>query len=142
MKEFTPILKILQAVITDDELNNILNTLGYQDKGRILTVGVFFRYLLLSAILKSDGYRELHTQGVQYGLPKVDYSTLSKKAKEIPFEIFLYICNHILAKSNRTTRRKMDPVISRMVAAIDSTCITAHKNKLPWAPYLKESSGM
>ena len=73
MKEFTPILKILQAVITDDELNNILNTLGYQDKGRILTVGVFFRYLLLSAILKSDGYRELHTQGVQYGLPKVDY---------------------------------------------------------------------
>ena len=142
MKEFTPILKILQAVITDDELNNILNTLGYQDKGRILTVGVFFRYLLLSAILKSDGYRELHTQGVQYGLPKVDYSTLSKKAKEIPFEIFLYICNHILAKSNRTTRRKMDPVISRMVAAIDSTCITAHKNKLPWAPYLKESSGI
>ena len=51
MKEFTPILKILQAVITDDELNNILNTLGYQNKGRILTVGVFFKYLLLPSLL-------------------------------------------------------------------------------------------
>ena len=142
MNKFTPISKILQAAISDYELNCILDSFGYVDKGRIVTVSVFFKYFLLCAIIKSESFRELYTQGTQYGLPKVNYSTLSKKAKEIPFEIFLCICNYILWKVNRATRRKINPVFSRLLAAIDSTCITAHKNKMPWAPYLKESSGI
>lgn len=142
MNKTTPISKILQVAISEKEIKDILDLLGYYDSSRICTVCVFVKYMILSAILKCDSFRDVGFHGTYYGLPKVNYSTLSKKAKEIPFEIIQYICNHILSKANHEVRRKMNPQFGRLLAAIDSTCITAHINKLEWTPYLKESSGI
>lgn len=161
MSKCTPISMILQEAICDEAIQSCIEQYNvqqrtmerhkaesdgmypeYHDTGRIMTVCLLFRYFLLSAILKSDSFRELQLQGEQYSLARVDYSTISKKAKAVPFQIYLTLCNQVLEKTNRLVRRKMKPTWERLTAAIDSTCITAHKTKLPWAPYLRESSGI
>lgn len=142
MKHFTPISHILQESITEKEIKKIVESFGYKDTGRIVTVTVLIRYLVLSAIVRCSGFRELAQLGEKYNLPKADFSTLCKKASEVPFEIFIAICNYYLNKANKAVRKVMKPVFDQMLAAIDSTCLTAHKNKLVWAPYLRESSGV
>lgn len=161
MSKSTPISVILQEAIRDEavhscirQYNALQSTLQgqedknvsaypeYRDTGRVMTASMLLRYFLLSAILKSSSFRELQAQGEHYLLPVVDHSTICKKAKEVPFQIYLMLCNQVLEDANRSLRRKMEPVWERLLAAVDSTCLTAHKNKLPWAPYLRESSGI
>lgn len=142
MKHFTPITQILQESLTEKEIKKIVDSFGYQDTGRIVTVCILLKYLVLSAIIQCSSFRELTMHGKKYGLPEVNFSTLSKKASEVPFEVFIAVCNFYLNKANRAVRKMLKPKLDKMLAAIDSTCLTAHKNKLVWAPYLRESSGV
>lgn len=142
MSKYTTIEALLQECVSEKDIKIIAEKYGYKDKGRKVTVIILFRYFLLAAILKSSGFRELRFQGTKFGLPFADYSTLSKKAKEVPYEIFQELCNLILEKATRKYRRKLEPIAMRLLAAIDSTRITAPKSKLEWSPFEKGKSGI
>lgn len=136
------IKRILQALISEKQCTEICEKYGYNDVARKLTVKVLFQYFLLSAILESKSYRELCLQGEAYGLPKVDYSTLSKKAKEVPYEVFLELFYIIFSKINRKSRRKIASKCGRVLKAVDSTRIVKDQTKWSWSYYKQEKSGI
>jgi hypothetical protein len=76
------------------------------------------------------------------GLIKVDYSELSKKAKEVPYEIYLDLCREIFGKFNREKRRKLTKEYNKVIAAIDSTRVVSTHGKFDWAMYKEGQSGI
>ncbi|REK69428.1 transposase [Paenibacillus paeoniae] len=77
---------------------------------------------------------------VACGLTQADHSTISKKAKEVPFGIFKQLLHVLIQKCNHPTRRRLR--IPKELLAVDSTTISAGPNRLPWAPSAKgEKSG-
>lgn len=114
----------------------------YCDTGRKLTVPVMIQYFLLAAMLECRSFRELAPLGPYYGLPDADYSRLSRKSSEIPFEIIQHFCEKIYENFNRNIRRTYKKPHNHLLQILDSTRITACASKWTWAPFLKESSGM
>ena len=74
------------------------------------------------------------------GLKSVDYSTLSKRLGELNYLIVKRIFELIVSRLNRAARRKLK--LKKELLAIDSTTITVGKNRLPWALYHGERSGI
>jgi hypothetical protein len=142
MNNNTPKNKILQEVISEKEIKEITTKYGYCDTGRKLTVYRLCQYYMVSAMEESKSQRELATQGKSHGLVKVDHTSLSKKSKEVPYEIYLELCGNIIAKSNRSVRRKVSREYNRIVKAIDSTRIIEPSNKWEWASYKQGHSGI
>ena len=70
----------------------------------------------------------------------MDYSTLSKRLGELNYLIVKRIFELIVSRLNRATRRKLK--LKKELLAIDSTTITVGKNRLPWALYHGERSGI
>jgi hypothetical protein len=95
-----------------------------------------------SAMLKIKSYRELAETSGTLGVTKVDYSELSKKAKEVPYEIYLELCRETFAKFNREKRRKLTREYNRVIAAIDSTRVVSKYGKFDWAMYKEGQSGI
>ena len=57
-------------------------------------------------------------------LIQVDYLTISKKSKKIPYKVFKEALQVILEICNRTTRRKIQRSFGKVLNALDSTTIT------------------
>ncbi len=74
------------------------------------------------------------------GVKPVDYSTLSKRLKELNYLIVKRMFELIVSRLNRATRRKLN--LKKELLAIDSTTIMVGKNRLPWALYHGERSGI
>ncbi|CAM3066637.1 Transposase IS4-like domain-containing protein [Filibacter tadaridae] len=74
------------------------------------------------------------------GLSPANYSTVSKKAADVPYEIFKDLFHLLISKCNRAKRRTK--VIKQALLLVDSTTITVGKNRLPWAPFHGERSGI
>ncbi|MBE1556957.1 transposase [Sporosarcina limicola] len=74
------------------------------------------------------------------GLSPVNYSTVSKKAADVPYEIFKDLFHLLISKCNRAKRRTK--VVKQALLLVDSTTITVGKNRLPWAPFHGERSGI
>lgn len=134
--------KILQEIITDEEIERISKKYGYIEKGRKMLVKTLFQYFLLSAFLETKSMRELHKQGSMYGLPAVDYSTISKKAKEVPFMIFIELFYIIFSNCNQQNKRKIRSKCGRILKIIDSTRIIESKSKWDWGFYKEDKSGI
>lgn len=142
MNNNNKISQIMQVIISENEIENICLKHNYIDTGVKLTITVMFKYLFLSAILESKSFRELSLQGYKYGLPQVDYSTLSKKMKSIPFEIFIDCFYLIFEKCNRKNKRKIRSNCGRIIKAVDSTRIITKACKWNWAKYTGDNSGI
>lgn len=142
MNNNNKISEIMQALISKTELEKICLKYGYEDTARKLTVHNLLKYFTLSAILESKSYRDLSLQGSMYNLVEVNYSTLSKKAKEVPFEIFLEVFHLIFEKCNRKDKRKIRSKYGRIIKIVDSTRIILDKSKWKWAEYEKGKSGL
>lgn len=142
MNKNKPIAKILQEVITEKELGQIVEKHGYKDVGRKMTVMLLLRYFLLGAMVQSKSYRELAVQGQLCGLKRVDYSTLSKKATEVPFMIFIDLFHLLFKRSNRGNKRKLRSKCGRIIKIIDSTRIIAAESKWDWGKYKDKKSGI
>lgn len=142
MSNNTQISQIMQGLIKKEIVENICEKYNYKDTGRKLTVYVLFQYFILAALIESKSFRELSLQGEYYGLPKVDYSTLSKKASEINYKIFAEIFIYIFNKCNRNHKRKIRSKCGRILKIIDSTRIIKHESNWKWAKYLGEKSGI
>jgi len=68
------------------------------------------------------------------------YSTLSKRLGELNYLIVKRIFELVVSRLNRSARRSLK--LKKELLAIDSTTITVGKNRLPWALYHGERSGI
>lgn len=142
MKHNNTFQKIIQEVISEKEVENITKMYGFEDTGRKLTVYNNFKYFLGGAILKVKSYRELAFLPEILGLPKVNYSTFSKKAAAIPYKIYEEICKRVLSRLNREKRRVLNNSFDRVLSVIDSTRIIEKNDRFQWALYKEGASGV
>jgi len=142
MKYNTTVSKILQEVIREKEIEEISKKHGYEEKARKARVSEIIRYQLSGAIEKSESYRDMETDGIKNGLLKVDYSTLSRKSKEIPYEIALEILEETMRKANRAKRRAITKEYSRFVRCFDTTVWVDTHKKWNWTPYQEGKNGI
>lgn len=140
MKKFTMFSHILQMVLPKEEVLPLIEQTGYIDTARKFTVYDLFLFLSQAALEQWDGYRDGEKRMGYSGLRKVDHSTISKKAKEVPFELFKQLFHLMVRKCNRSTRRNLR--IPKQLLVVDSTKITAGKDRLPWAPLKGSKAGI
>jgi hypothetical protein len=140
MNKNTMFPNLLQKIITDDELEVIKKVVHYQDTARKLTVFHLVQYFIAAAANEWKSYRSCADVGSSCGLPKVDHSTISKKASNMDFLVMKKLFELIISKCNRATRRGL--TIPKSLLLIDSTTITVGKNRLPWAVYHGERAGV
>lgn len=136
----TTLAPILQSVLPKEELEPMLESLSYVDTARKFTVYDLFLFLAEAAMQEWDGYRDGEQRMAGCGLRKVDHSTISKKAKDVPFKWFKQVLQRLIQKCNRPTRRRLR--IPKELLLVDSTTITVGRNRLPWAPMKGERSGV
>jgi hypothetical protein len=142
MNNNTTVQKIMQEVIREKEIKELSEKYKYEEVGRKLTAYGLLQYFMGSSLLKIKSYRELAETSGTLGLIKIDYSELSKKAKEVPYEIYLDLCRETFAKFNREKRRKLSKEYNKVIAAIDSTRVVAKNGKFDWAMYKEGQSGI
>lgn len=140
MKQNTMFPNLIQKFITDEDVALLTEMIGYEDTARKLTAGKLIEYLVTAAASEWKGYRYCGDVGTSAGLVDVDHSTLSKKMKELDYQLMKETFAMVVDKCNRATRR--DLKIPNRLLLVDSTTITVGKNRLPWALYHGERSGI
>jgi hypothetical protein len=140
MKKNTTFTKLTQILLTEEEVKQLSELIGYEEKGRKLTVYTLLQYWIHAALEKWEGFRDGADRAFKSGLLPINYSTFSKKASEVPYEIFKRLFHLLVSKCNRATRRKLN--IPSDLLLIDSTTITVGKNRLPWAEYHGKRAGI
>jgi DDE family transposase len=140
MNESTMFTVLVQSVLTEEEVNLLLSLVKYYEKGRKFTVYDLLLYWTQAAFEQWNGYRDGADRASSCGLPEVNYSTFSKKAKEVPFEVFKRLFDLLLKKCNRQIRRQLK--LPKDLLLIDSTVVTVGKTRLPWAPFHGERAGI
>lgn len=133
MKKSNMILPILQTVLTSEEVESIVQTVGYVDKARKFTVYHLLQYWVTAASEEWSGYRFAADHAACSGLSPVHYSCFSGKAADVPFTVCKELLQLLVRKCNRETRRKL--AFPKKLLLIDSTTMTGGKTRLPWAPY-------
>ena len=132
----------MQEVINEEKVKKIAKKYEYEEKARKATVSTVLRYQLAGSIEECESLRELAVYGIKHGLTKLDYSTLSKKGKEIPYEIALELLEETMQKANRAKRRALTKEYNRFVRCFDTTVWVDSKNKWNWAPYRESENGI
>lgn len=140
MKQNTMFPNLIQKFITEEDVALLTEMVGYEDTARKLTVGKLIEYLVTAAASEWKGYRHCGDVGTSAGLVAVDYSTLSKKMKELDYRLMKEAFALVVDKCNRATRRALK--IPNRLLLVDSTTITVGKTRLPWALYHGERSGI
>lgn len=140
MKKNTIFPNLLQKIVSEEELACIQKALGYIDTARKLDVLTLIKYFVCASMNEFKSYRHCADVGVQYGLPQIDHSTLSKKASHMDYYIMKKLFDLIVSICNRMTRRALK--ISKELLLVDSTTITVGKSRLPWALYHGERAGI
>lgn len=140
MKKSTSLSNILQSVIPEEKVLPYLKELGYIDVARKFTVYDLFLFLSEAAFQQWKGYRDGAQRMALSGQRIVDHSTLSKKAKDVPFELFKRLLHLMIDLCNRKTRRALG--IPKELLIVDSTTITVGLGRLPWAPHKGQKSGV
>jgi hypothetical protein len=132
MKKNTTFHNLFQKIVSEEEVAVIQDAIGYEDKARKLDVLTLINYLICASMNEFKSYRDYADVGDQYGLPKVNFSTLSTKAGHVDYNIMKKLFHLVVSKCNRVTRRSLK--ISKELLLVDSTTITVGKSRLPWAP--------
>lgn len=97
-------------------------------------------FFVVAALEKWAGFRDGTEVMASVGLSPVNYSTVSKKVADVPYEIFKDLFHLLVSKRKRAKRRTK--VIKQALLLVDSTTITVGKNRFPWAPDHREKSGI
>ena len=140
MKQFNTISKLLSTLISTEELTALIEKHHYEDIARKFHVEDLLDFFMAAALEKWAGYRDGADVMASIGLSPVNYSTISKKASDVPYEIFKDLFHLLITKCNRAKRRTK--VVKQALLLVDSTTITVSKNRLPWAPFHGERSGI
>lgn len=140
MNKSTSLSTILQRVIPKETVLSLMGELDVIDVARKFTVYDLFLFLSEAAFQQWSGYRDSEQRMAESGLRAVNYSTLSKKAKDVPYELFKRLLHHMIGLCNRKTRRVLG--IPRELLIVDSTKITVGLGRMPWAPLKGEKAGI
>lgn len=140
MAKNTTIFTLLQNFISQEEINGILADLQFEDTARKCDVPTLLNYLVGAATFEWKSLRYAADVAPAQGLKSVDYSTFSKRLGELNYLIVKRIFELIVSRLNRAARRSLK--LKKELLAIDSTTITVGKNRLPWALYHGERSGI
>jgi IS4 transposase len=140
MKKSTMFLDLVQSMLPEEELKSILAEYGYEDTARKCTAYYMLKFFAQAAFNEWSGYRDGEARLEQNGLEYVHFSALSKKAKDVPFEIYKRLFHELIQKCNRKTRRKLK--YPKELLVIDSTQITVGRGRLPWAPIKGKRAGV
>ena len=140
MAKNTTIFTLLQNFISQEEIDGILAEFGFEDTARKCDVPTLLNYLVGAATFEWKSMRHAADVAPSQGLKSVDYSTLSKRLSELNYFIVKRIFELIVSRLNRSARRSLK--LKKELLAIDSTTITVGKNRLPWALYHGERSGI
>ncbi len=140
MKKITPFTNLVQMLLTEEEVKEVMQVIGYHDKARIFSVYTLLQFLTNAAAGEWTSYRAGVEEASNCGLPTVNYSTFSKKAADVPYELFKRLFEILVSKCNRSTRRKLG--IPSSLLLVDSTTITVGKTRLPWAVFHGKRSGI
>ena len=140
MKQDTMFPNLIQKFLTEEEIAVLTELVGYQDTARKLTVGKLIEYLVTAAASQWKGYRHCGDVGASAGLVDIDHSTLSKKMKELDYQLMKQAFALVVDKCNQATRCALK--IPKRLLLVDSTTLTVGKNRLPWALYHGERLGI
>ena len=142
MKYNTTISKILQEVIKEKEIEEMSEKHKYKEKARKAKVSTVLRYQMAGSMEESRSYRELEIDGMKHGLVKIDHSTLSRKGKEIPYEIAMDLLELTMERANRARKRKITKEYNRFIRAFDTTFLINQTGSWDWSPYRNGKSGI
>lgn len=140
MKKSITFLTILKHLITADDIATILKQYDYVDTARKFTVSSLLDFFMIASASQWKSFRHGSDVVTSDGLYFCDYSTVSKKASHVPLEIFKEILALTMSRCNRDIRRATR--FPKELLLVDSTTITVGKNRLSWAPYHGERSGV
>ena len=135
MKNSNTFLHIFKQLISENDINLICERHQYIDKARKFSVFNLINFFSLASLNQWKSFR--HSCNVQ---DSFHYSTVSKKAKDVPFAIAKDLFQLILSRMNRSMIRKSK--LPKTLLAIDSTTITLGENRLPWARFHGKRSGI
>lgn len=140
IKNSTTFLNIFKQLIADEDIDNLLKKHDYIDVARKFTVSALLHFFTCSSVYEWKSFRHGADLGNCFGLIRSDYSTISKKAKEVPFLIFKDLFALMCSRCNRSIRRQLN--FPKELLLVDSTTITVGKTRLLWAPYHGERAGV
>ncbi|MBC2402427.1 IS4 family transposase [Clostridium saccharobutylicum] len=107
---------------------------------RKFTLYDLVKFFIAAATNEYKSYRHGVENMEADGLTLVDYSTISKKATDVNYEISKTLFEIIISKCNRQMRRILN--LPKQLVAIDSTTVTVGENRLKWAKFKGEKSGI
>lgn len=140
MKNNTTIFDIFQTFLSKEEVKAVCDALGYKDTSRKFTVYNLFQFFIAAATNEYKSFRHGSESMEKDGLEPVDYSTISKKATDVDYNIAKKLFEILITKCNRSTRRVLN--LPKDLLAIDSTTITVGEGRLKWAKFKGEKSGI
>lgn len=140
MKKSTTFTKLVQTLLTEEDVKQILQELKYEDTASKFTASQLLLFFMHAALGQWDSYRSGVGKAVICGLIPVCYSSFSSKASDVPYELFKQLFHRLLSKCNRATKRHLG--IPKNLLLIDSTTITVGKTRLPWALFHGERAGI
>ena len=140
MKKCTTFTKLVQTLLTEEDVKQILQELNYKDTASKFTASQLLLFFMHAALGQWDSYRSGVGKAVTSGLISVCYSSFSSKASEVPYELFKQLFHRLLSKCNRATKRHLG--IPKNLLLVDSTTITVGKTRLPWALFHGERAGI
>ena len=140
MEQSTTLLTILESLISEEDIQAIIDKHKYQEVARKFTVKALVHMFVMAAANEWKSFRHSADVATSYGLPAVNYSTFSKKASAVSYAIVKDVFQLLLSRMNRWMRRSFS--FPKELLLIDSTTITVGKTRLPWAPYHGERAGI
>jgi hypothetical protein len=136
LTNFNKLSEILQTIITDEEVANLCEKWGYEDKARKLSAHDLIHFFVISSAKKWEGFRDAETKlPKEESLPSVDHSTLAKKAQRVPYQILQELFSRIVKRLGRRVRRALFKPYK--LFAVDSTTITFQHPDMCWAGYTR-----
>lgn len=140
MTQNTTFLRLIQTLLTDEDIQEIADEFGIVDSSTKVSLRVLTEYMIVAAVEQWTGYRHAADVGPSFGLTKLDYSCLSKKLKELDYRFMKAVFNRLVSRLNRAARRKLK--LKNQLLLIDSTTITVGQSRLPWAVYHGARAGV
>lgn len=140
MNQFSTISALFDHLISTDEFQSLLEKHDYVEVSRKFSARDLIDFLMAASLERWDGFRDGADRMMSLQLNAVHYSTISKKAAEVPYELAKDLFHLLAGRCNRAQRRSAP--IKNALLLVDSTTITVGKNRLPWAPYHGERSGI
>ncbi|TXK65375.1 IS4 family transposase [Paenibacillus sp. N3.4] len=140
MKKSTTFTNLVQTLLKEDDVQQILSELNFEDTARKFTAHQLLLFFVNAALGQWSGYRSGVGKAKSCGLAPVCYSTFSSKASEVPYELFKRLFHMLISRCNRETKRRLQ--LPNDLLLVDSTTITVGKTRLPWALFHGERAGI